>query len=88
MTDTSLSAFSAIIYSSLFSVEVLQTVSVHKSLVILPLEDTGATEHIQNPFMQCLWDNCLENTEVDMLMNISLLLEECVQNTLSTLIPV
>jgi len=53
-TDTSLSTFSAIVYSSLFSVEVLEALSVHKSLVILLLEDTGATEHIQNLFVQCL----------------------------------
>lgn len=42
LTDTSLSTSSVIIYSFLFSVEALQTLSVHKSFVILLLEDTGA----------------------------------------------
>lgn len=41
LTDTSLSTFSVIIYCFLFSVEALQTLSIHKSLVILLLEDTG-----------------------------------------------
>lgn len=90
LTDTSLSTFCAIVCSSVYSVEVLQTLSVHKSLIILLFEDAGAAQcqHIQNLFMQCLWDICLESTEVHILMNICFLSEEYVQNTLNTLIPI
>lgn len=45
-------------------------------------------QRIQNLFKQCLEDICFKTTEMHILMDISLLQEECVEDTWSTLIAV